>query len=39
MKNPKIKEAIEFYWGKRCKDFKKECDICKAWKEYDTKSP
>lgn len=30
-----IKEAVEDYWGKRCKEFDKDCWCCKAWKEFD----
>ena len=33
--NNAVHEAVSFYWGERCADYKKGCPTCAAWKQYD----
>jgi len=30
-----MKEWIEKFWGKRCKEFEENCPVCKAWLCFD----
>jgi hypothetical protein len=30
-----IYEAMQSYWGERCKGYEPDCGACEAWAEYD----
>ena len=30
-----LRRFLEKWYGKRCKDYVKECSVCELWKEFD----